>query len=117
MTINDGQYSGGKRDAASCRLIDQYEEIAQASRSMLQAAHEGDWDRVEHIQSRCGEMIAALKLASTKSTLATSEQRRRIELLRAILSDDAQIRARAEPWLRDLEEFLRSSAPAPLGTP
>ena len=30
----------------------------------------------------------------------------RIALLRDILRDDAHIRARAEPWLRNLEQFL-----------
>jgi len=116
MTVKDGKRFDGQRAAHSCGLLQQYEEIAQASRNMLQAAHLGDWDQVERIQRRCREMIAALKLASKRDALADSEQRRRIELLRSILDDDAQIRARAEPWLRTLEEFLRSTPPAPLRT-
>ncbi len=117
MTIDHGGRSEGQRATRPRSLIQQYEEIAQASRSMLQAAHQGDWDEVERIQGRCREMIAELKTASERDALADSEQRRRIELLRSILDDDAQIRARAEPWLRNLEEFLRTAPPTALRTP
>ncbi|SPJ17811.1 Flagellar chaperone (modular protein) [Burkholderiales bacterium] len=99
-------------DGYSSGLIHQYEEIATASRSMLDAAHRGDWCQVKEIEERCQQMIAALKLASPRDALGDREQRRRIALLRSILNDDAQIRVRAEPWLRDLEDFLRSAPQA-----
>jgi hypothetical protein len=34
-----------------------------------------------------------------------------VALLRAILADDAEIRARAEPWLQQLEHLIRPPAP------
>lgn len=113
MTFKDSSCVGERPDGHSGGLIQQYEEIANASRSMLEAAHMGNWERVEEIEARCREMIATLKLASAKDALGATEQRRRIALLRSILEDDAQIRARAEPWLRDLEEFLRSTPRGP----
>lgn len=117
MTLKDEGYPGDPSPGQSCGLIQQYEAIAQASRSMLEAAHLGNWDRVEQIEARCREMIAALKQASAKNSLGAAEQRRRIALLRSILNDDAQIRARAEPWLRDLEELLRATPRASSRTP
>jgi len=96
-------------------LIQQYEKIALASRSMLEAAHRGNWNEVEEIAARCREMIARLKLTSAGKSLGDGEKRRRIALLRSILNDDAQIRARAEPWLRDLEAFLGAAPPRPRG--
>jgi flagellar protein FliT len=108
---------GEQADGHCSGLMDQYEEIADASRSMLEAAHRGDWGQVKEIEDRCREMIAALKLASARDVLGDREQRRRIALLRSILNDDAQIRVRAEPWLRDLEDFLRSASPPPKPTP
>ncbi len=104
-------------DGHSSGVMDQYEEIADASRSMLEAAHRGDWGQVMEIEERCQQLIAALKLASHRDALGDREQRRRIALLRSILNDDAQIRVRAEPWLRDLEDFLRSAPQAPKHMP
>jgi flagellar protein FliT len=98
-----------RRNTPSCGLINHYEDIASASRSMLDAAHRGDWATVEQIESRCREMIAALKIAASTDTLSEVEKARRMTLLRTILKDDAQIRLRAEPWLRDLENFLSVS--------
>jgi flagellar protein FliT len=98
-------------------LIRHYEEIASASRSMLEAAHQGDWARVEQIELRCWEMIAALKQAAKTDSLSSAEKKRRMALLRTILDDDAQIRLRAEPWLRDLENFLASARQPAKRTP
>jgi flagellar protein FliT len=95
-----------RRNTPSCGLIRRYEEIAVASRDMLEAAHRGDWPAVERIEAQCREMITALKLAARTDTLSDAEKSRRLSLLRSILKDDAQIRLRAEPWLRDLENFL-----------
>lgn len=106
MALKAGERANEAADGHSCGLIQQYERIALASRSMLEAAHLGNWDEVEEIAARCRVMIEKLKLSSTKNSLGDSEKRRRIALLRSILNDDAQIRARAEPWLRDLEAFL-----------
>lgn len=98
-----------RRNTPSCGLIHRYEEIAAESRSMLEAAHRGDWAAVERIELRCRDMIAALKRAAVTDTLSGGEKLRRMSLLRSILKDDAQIRLRAEPWLRDLEIFLAAS--------
>lgn len=90
-------------------LIRHYEEIARASRSMLEAAHAGDWDGVERIEAQCRDMIDSLKRASAGIVLGGVERERRMACLRAILDDDAQIRVRAEPWLRELEDLLDQS--------
>lgn len=97
------------------RLIEHYEEIARASREMLRAAQAGDWVEVDAIEQRCRDTIAALKRASAGTRLAEAENRRRLAILRSILKDDAEIRLRAEPWLRDLESLL-SGAPATRGS-
>jgi flagellar protein FliT len=87
-------------------LIRCYEAIADTSRLMLAAAHADDWDEVVRLEGRCGEQIAHLKKVARTQPLGTPEQRRRIELLRAILANDADIRKRAEPWLQQLERML-----------
>jgi hypothetical protein len=37
-----------------------------------------------------------------------------VALLRAILADDAEIRARAEPWLQQLEHLIRPPVRLPV---
>ena len=96
------------RTGAAPRLIQRYEAIAQASRRMLSAARSEDWDEVARLEDRCRDLIAELKAAHRTERLSASEQRRRIELLRGILADDAEIRARTEPWLRQLERMIHA---------
>lgn len=110
MTFDPQESGADIGTAGSGSLIHHYEEIAGASRRMLEAAHRGDWAAVEAIEQRCRDMIADLKQAARTAGLSAAEKRRRLSLLRAILADDAQVRLRAEPWLRDLEDFLAAAA-------
>jgi flagellar protein FliT len=103
---NHRRDGGGPDGGDSAGLIDHYEAIANASRQMLDAARAEDWAQVARIEQHCRELIATLKEVSSRATLSAAENRRRMVILRAILQDDAQIRVRAEPWLRDLEDFL-----------
>lgn len=98
------------RATGAAAVLARYEEIAALSRCMLAAAHAGDWSEVSRLEGRCRELIAELKGAVRHARLNRAEQRRRIELLRGILADDAEIRRRTEPWLLQLERLL---APAP----
>ena len=106
MAPDDGNGWPQRAEAQSRRLIDRYEEVAQLSRDMLAAAHREDWDHVARLEARCRLLIDHLKRVSKIEPLSPDEQHRRIELLRDILQDDAQIRARAEPWLRELERLI-----------
>jgi flagellar protein FliT len=87
-------------------LIQCYEAIADASRLMLGAAHADDWDEVVRLEDRCRVLIEHLKQVARRQPLGAAEQRRRIELLRAILANDAEVRRRAEPWLQQLERLI-----------
>ena len=100
-----------RRGAAITRsqLLDHYEEIAQASQVMLDAARRSDWDEVERQEDRCRALVAALKTAAGGSPpLRPQEKRRRMELLRRMLAADAEIRGRSEPWLNQLEQLMAS---------
>lgn len=104
-----------RRGAAITRsqLLDHYEQIAQASQLMLDAARKSDWDEVERQEGRCRALVASLKAASAASPLLRpQDNRRRMELLRRMLAADAEIRGRSEPWLRQLEQLI--SPPRPL---
>jgi len=118
MTHSNGADDAAGRVAATGGLIQNYEEIATASRDMLEASRVGDWDRVEQIAVRCNAMIEALKKAAgVADRLSAAELARRMDLLRGILQDDAQIRVRAEPWLLELETFMAGPRPAAKPSP
>jgi flagellar protein FliT len=110
----DGLFFSSESDAAGApRLIHRYEAIALASRCMLTAARRGDWSEVTRLEDRCRALIEQLRVAAETEQLSDYEQRMRVGLLRDILSDDAEIRARAEPWLQQLEELITPSGPRP----
>lgn len=106
MAPDDGRAWSGRDEPQSRRLIDRYEELAQLSRDMLVAAHLEDWEQVARLEWRGQLLIEYLKRASAIVPLSEDEQHRRVELLRDILQDDAQIRLRAEPWLLELERLI-----------
>lgn len=89
------------------RLLDHYEQIAQASQRMLDAARRSDWNEVERQEDRCKALVASLKSSLHGSPLfPPRENRRRMELLRHMLAADAEIRGRTEPWLEQLEQLV-----------
>jgi flagellar protein FliT len=92
-------------DRGRFSLIEHYEAIAAASQTMLAAARLEDWDEVARQEDRCRGLIARLQQAAEGSPEAV-DNRRRFAILRAVLADDAEIRERAEPWLRELELML-----------
>jgi flagellar protein FliT len=89
------------------QLLQHYEAIAAASSAMLEAARAEDWDEVTRLEDRCRTLIAALKAAAADTPLSRKDNERRMDLLRKILADDAEIRGRAEPWLEQLEYLVR----------
>ena len=106
MTPDDGSYGHGRRGHARRPLIERYQDVAQLSRQMLEAACREDWDEVARLEVNCKALIEQLKQAAMIEPLSVAEQRRRVALLRDILRNDAQMRTRAEPWLLELERWI-----------
>ena len=87
-----------------------YETLAHASRAMLLAAREGDWAEVGILEQRCATLIATMKPVVGAASLPEVQRRRRFDIMRHVLAEDAQIRARAQPGLTRLESSLMQSA-------
>lgn len=90
-------------------LLEFYEAIERASEDMLQAARDGDWDRVVKLEGACAVLISQLKHAASGRELDAQEARMKSKIMRRILQNDAQIRNLAEPWLEDLDRLLAGS--------
>lgn len=88
-------------------VLDYYRSMARASRAMLHAARGDDWDEVVRLERDCAAMVAHLKaMGDGSARLSTAERDQKVDLIRAILADDAAIRELAEPWLADLGRKL-----------
>ncbi len=111
QVVDDSKPSGGDMrrphyEAATPSLLDRYEAIAETSRAMVASAIDEDWPRVRALEQRCLQQVHQLKRASQVETLSPADQTARVQLLRSILADDAEIRRLAEPWLIELEHLL-----------
>lgn len=83
-------------------LLQYYEAIEQASTEMLQAARQGDWDRVVMLEGACAVLISRLKQAASSEQLDAEQHSRKVRVMQRILMNDAEIRALAEPCMDEL---------------
>ena len=87
-------------------VLTQYEQIAEASGRMLDAARASDWDSLCEAESECAALVARLRVLGGGQDLTGESQKRRMSAIRKVLADDAEIRRLSQPWLEKLEAFL-----------
>lgn len=87
-----------------------YEAVAAASGRMLRAARDSDWDALIEHEKDCAGLVAALRAADAERRLPGEALARKASILRQVLAEDAEIRRLTQPWLRRVEELLRTSA-------
>jgi flagellar protein FliT len=90
-------------------LMGCYEAMALASRAMLRAARESDWSTVASLELHCAGLIAELGDGAAAPPLDDAQRRRRLEIVQRLLTEDAEIRNLAQPWLADLQSMLGQS--------
>lgn len=86
-------------------LMEGYEAMALASKAMLVAAREGDWNTVASVERHCARIIGEFP-ESAVSSLDEAQRRRRLEIIQALLAEDAEIRHLAQPWLAQVHSVL-----------
>lgn len=86
-----------------------YESIAGQSQRMLLAAKAGDWEDLCAAEKECARLIDHLKQLGEQPPMNSTERERRMQILKNILAEDAQIRDLTEPWLKQLENLLHSA--------
>ncbi len=89
----------------SHEMLSTYATLTELTGVMLDAARQGEWDHLAELEQRCRGHVSTLMQAAPV-TLDESEQRARIASIRAILQNDAEIRALAEPRLNELQQRL-----------
>jgi flagellar protein FliT len=91
------------------RILAVYEDIAQLTRRMLEAARGGQWDALIELERDCGRRFAHLLSGEPQQPDDADYRNRKAALIRGILDDDAEIRLLVEPWLAQLSMLIGSS--------
>ena len=89
----------------SNEMLTTYNALSDLTSSMLSAAEQGEWDHLADLEQHCQGHVGTL-MHTAPVALTEKEQRAKVAILRAILQNDAKIRALAEPRLHDLQQRL-----------
>jgi len=92
----------------SNEMLSTYESLSELTGTMLNAAREGEWDHLAALEQRCQGYVGSLMQAAPVP-LSENEQRAKVSIIRAILQNDAKIRAFTEPRLHELQQRLSST--------
>lgn len=83
-----------------------YSGIADLTRRMLTAARAAEWDTLINLEKACSTHFARLFAIEDGAPRDAQYQRRKAELIRAVLDDDAEIRLLVEPWQARLSALI-----------
>jgi flagellar protein FliT len=87
--------------------MEHYETLAQKSAAMLAAARRNEWEAVSTLEAECSAIITRMKAAPETNRSDSLHQTRRVQIIRRILIEDAEIRDLAQPHLADLARLIR----------
>ena len=83
-----------------------YAGIARLTGQMLAAARSNEWDTLIALEKACSTHFARLLAKEDGRPRDAQYQRRKSELIRGVLDDDAAIRLLVEPWQARLSTLL-----------
>ncbi len=94
------------------QVIATYEHILAVTGQMLEAARVEDWEGLAHREQECRQLVQTLLEARAEAQGALEPQlrQRRVEIIRKLLADDAEIRNLTEPRMRRLQHLLSSAS-------
>jgi flagellar protein FliT len=85
-----------------------YESLERASRRMLEAARNSEWNLLLTLELECRELIDQLPFGEDSPQLGIQQHQRRREIINRILIEDAEIRDISAPWMARAKQFLTS---------
>jgi flagellar protein FliT len=97
------------RQAAGYEVIANYESLSSITSKMRDAAVHGEWGQLIVLEQQCSRHVAAMKPADAEAKLDELARQRKIELIKKILADDAEIRNRTEMWTGQLQRIMQSN--------
>lgn len=100
---------GGYKPMHTADIIANYESLSAITAQMRDAAVHGEWDQLVALEQRCSQHVAAMKPVDAAVTLDEPARQRKIQLIKKILADDAEVRGRTEAWMIQLQHILYSN--------
>lgn len=101
----------------SLDVIKLYENVADLSTQMLDAARDRDWNRLAELESRCTSQVDILRqqqtlpparpAGTTDTDMPEALRTRKIVLIHKILANDREIRTITEPWMEELTSLMQ----------
>jgi flagellar protein FliT len=91
-------------------MIGTYENILAVTAQMLDAARAADWDLLVKREQECRQLVESLMNTRSENEIVLEAQvrKRKVEIIRKVLADDAEIRNLTEPWMQRLQHLLTS---------
>jgi len=89
-------------------LLAQYETVLHHSRLMLESARQGDWDGLIAIEQDRSALNNRLQNQEKTCQWLEADQIRKGDLIRKILSNDAETRSLVEPRRQELQNIFGS---------
>ena len=96
---------------SNAQVITNYETLSALTGQMREAAVQGEWDKLVSIEQQCSQQVAAMRPADAAAAAALDDpaRQRKIQLIKKILADDAEIRNRTEVWMGQLQRIMQSN--------
>lgn len=90
-------------------VIKNYEFLSSITAQMRMAATHGQWDQLEELEKQCSKHVEIMKTQDMGIPPDENIRLRKMELIRKILEDDAEIRNHTEPWVAQLQRIMHST--------
>lgn len=94
---------------SASQVIHNYESLSVITSRMRDAAVHGEWDALVGLEEQCSRHVATMKAADAATALDETSRQRKIQLIKKILADDAEIRNRTEAWMGQLQRLMQSN--------
>lgn len=90
-------------------VIENYAFLSSLTGQMRAAATQGEWDNLVELEKKCSQRVATMKVQDATIPLDENTRKQKVELIRKILADDAEIRNHTEVWMTQLQHIMHST--------
>jgi flagellar protein FliT len=94
---------------SASQIITNYESLSSIISQMRDAAVYGEWDKLMELEQQCKQHVATMQAADAVAKLDEPSRQRKVQLIKKILADDAEIRNRTESWMSQLQNFMQNN--------
>lgn len=91
------------------QVLANYESLSVLTYQMRDAAEKGEWEQLIALEQQCSRQVATMKPIDASIELDEPSKQIKIQLIKRILANDAEIRSRTQSWMSQLQRILQST--------